>query len=54
MVEQTYACECHCNAIFVASFDNMVIAYRTTCLCYEFHTALVSTFDIVAEWEECV
>ena len=54
MVEQTNACECHCNAVFVASFNNMVIAYRAACLCNEFHTTLVSTFDIVAEWEERV
>ena len=54
MVEQTYASECHCDAVFVASLNNMVIAYRAAGLCNEFHTALMSAFYVVAEWEECV
>lgn len=54
MVEKSYACECHGNAILVASVYYIVIAHRTAGLCYIFHAALVGTLDIVAEWEECI
>ena len=54
MMEQADTCECHCDAVLVASIDNIVVAYGATCLCNILHTALVSAFDVVAEREECV
>ena len=54
MMEQTNACECHCDAVLVASINNIVVAYGATCLCDILHTALVSTLNVVAEREECV
>ena len=54
MVEQSYTCECHCYSILVACFNNIVITYRTTCLCYKFHTTLMCTFYVVTEWEESI
>ena len=52
MVEQSYASEGHGDAILVAGLDHVVVAYRTTSLGDEFHTALMGTLDIVAEGEE--
>ena len=54
MVEQSYSCEAHCHAVFVACLDNIVIADRTTRLCDILDAALVSALDIVAEWEESI
>ena len=54
MVEQADAGKCHGNTVFIAGFDNMVIAYGTSGLCNVFNTAFVSTFNIVAEGEECI
>lgn len=54
MMEQSYACECHCDAILVACVDDMVVTNATSSLSNVLNTALVCTFDIVAEAEECV
>src|SRR5574344_786071 len=54
MMEQTNASKCHCYAVFVACVNNIVVTYGTTCLCDKFHTALVCSLYIVAEWEESV
>ena len=54
MMEQSHAGERHCDAILVASVDNIVVAYRATCLSDLFHATLVCTLDVVAEREECV
>lgn len=54
MVEKADASEGHSHSVLVASGNNMVIAYTTTCLGYILYTALVGTFDVVAEGEECI
>ena len=54
MVEQADACKCHCHIIFVASADNMVVAYRTTRLCYVADAALMCSFDVISKRKECV
>ena len=54
MMEQPYACECHCNAVFVTRVDYMVVTDGAACLCYIVYTALMCPFDIVAEGEEGV
>ena len=54
MVEEAHACECHSDAVLVAGFNNMVVTHGTTCLRYVFYTALVRTFDVITEGEECV
>ena len=51
-MEQTDACKRHRDAVFIACFDDMVVAHRTSCLSDVFHAALVRTFDVVAEGEE--
>ncbi len=53
-MEQTHAGERHCDAVLVASVDDIVVTYRTACLCYILYAALVSTLDVVAEREESV
>ena len=54
MVEQSYARECHGDAILVTCHDDMVVAHRSAGLGYELHTALVGTLDIVAKGEESI
>ena len=51
-MEEAKACECHCDAVFIARFDNIVIADRAARLCDVRYTASVSAFDVVAEREE--
>ena len=53
-MEQTNACECHCNAVLVADFDNVIVADRAAGLRDVLHAALVRSFDVVAEREERV
>ena len=52
MMEEADACECHNNAVFVASHNDVVIAYRATSLGDELHTTLMGTLDIVTKGEE--
>ena len=52
MMEQTHTSEGHGDAVFVAGHDDMIITHRTTSLGDILHTALMSTFDIVAKGEE--
>ena len=54
MVEQSYAGECHSDAVLVASHDDMVVADAATCLSDVLNTALVGTLNVVAEREEGV
>ena len=54
VMEQTDSCKCHCHIIFVASADNMVVAYRTTRLCYVADAALMCSFDVISKGEESV
>ena len=52
MMEETYSCEAHRNAVLVASGNNIVVTHASACFSNPLHTALVSTLDVVAEWEE--
>ena len=52
MVEQSYACKRHGNAVLVAGHDDMIVADRATSLGDELHTTLVGTLNVVAEGEE--
>ena len=52
MVEQSYACEGHSDAVLVAGHDDMIVTDAATSLGNELHTTLMSTLDIVTEGEE--
>ena len=52
MVEQAHMCERHGDTIFVTCLNNIVVTDRTTSLCDIFYATLVSTLDVVTEWEE--
>ena len=54
MMEQTHTCKCHCYAILVTCFYNMVVAYAASSLDNVFNTTLVCTLYIVAKGEECI
>ena len=54
MMEQTDACKCHGDAVFVAGLDDMIVAYRASCLGDVFHAALVRTLNVITEGEEGV
>ena len=54
MMEQTDTRERHGNAIFIASFNHMVIAYRTTRLGNVIYSTLMGTLNIVSKREECI
>ena len=51
-MEQTDACKCHGDAVFVAGFNDMIVTYRASCLGDVFHAALVRALDVIAEGEE--
>ena len=51
-MEQAQAGEGHSDAIFIAGFNNIVIADGATCLSNILHAAAMSTFDIVTKGEE--
>ena len=44
----------HSDAVLVAGINNMIVTDTTACFCYLFNTTLVSTLNIVAEWEESI
>ena len=52
MVEQSHVGEGHGDVIFVAGFDDIVVADGASCLCDVLHTALVGTLNVVAKGEE--
>ena len=54
MVKKSHSRECHCNTVFVAGHDDMVVTHRASCLRNKLHTTLVGTLDIVAEGEESI
>ena len=54
MMEQTNAGERHCDTIFVAGLDHMVVANGAAGLCDIVDTAFMRPFDVVAEGEEGV
>ena len=53
-MEQSYACECHSDAVLVAGHDDMIVAYRASCLSNEFYATLVGTLNVVAKGEESI
>ena len=53
-MEQAQTGKGHSDAIFVAGFDNIVIADGATCLGNVLHTATMSALNIVAKGEEGV
>ena len=54
MVEKANAREGHCYSVLIARLDNIVVAHAAPCLCHILHSALVGSFDIVAEGEESI
>ena len=54
VMEQSDSCKCHHHSIFVAGFDHCIISHRATRLCDKFHTALMCSFNVITEREECV
>ncbi len=48
MMEEANVSKRHGDAVLVAGVDNIVITDATACFCYVFHTALVSTLDVVS------
>ena len=54
MMEEANVSERHSNAVLVTSIDNIIVTDATACFCYVFNTTLVSTFDVVTEWEESI
>ena len=54
MMEEANVSKRHGDAILVASVDNIIVTDATACFCYVFHTTLVSTLNVVAEWEESI
>ena len=54
MVEQAHVCHCHCDAVFVAGVNDIVVANGTAGLGYELHPTLVGALNVVAEWEESI
>ena len=51
-MEQPYARERHGNAVLVAGFNDIVVAYAAASLSNIFNSALVGTLDVVTEGEE--
>ena len=49
MMEKSDTSECHCDTVFVAGHDDMVVANAAAGLCDKLHTALVGALDVVAE-----
>ena len=54
MVEQSYAGECHCDAVLVAGHDDVVVANAAAGLCDVLYATLVSPLHVVAEGKESV
>ena len=54
MMEKTDTGECHSNAVFVASHDNMIVANRATSLGNELYATLMGTLNVVAKGEESI
>ena len=53
-MEEANVCKRHSDAVLVAGINNMIVTDTTACFCYVFNTTLVSTLNIVAEWEESI
>lgn len=53
-MEEANVSKRHSDAILVAGINNIVVTDTTACFCYVFNTTLMSTLNIVAEWEESI
>lgn len=53
-MEEANVSKCHSDAVLVAGINNMIVTDTTACFCYVFNTTLMSTLNIVAEWEESI
>ena len=53
-MEEANVSKRHSDAVLVAGINNMIVTDTTACFCYVFNTPLVSTLNIVAEWEESI
>ena len=54
MMEEANVSKRHGDAVLIACIDNIIVTDATACFCNVFYTTLVSTLDVVAEWEESV
>ncbi len=54
MVEQADTGKRHCDSVFIASFNNIVVSYAASGLCHKFNAALVCAFYVVAKWKESI
>ena len=54
VMEQSDSGKCHCHTIFIAGCNYILISYRSAWLSNIFHAALMSSFNIIAEREECI
>ena len=54
MMEEANVSKRHGDAVLIACIDNIIVTDATACFCYVFNTTLVSTLDVVAEWEESI
>mgnify|MGYP003279619375 FL=1 len=54
MMEEANVSKRHGDAVLIACIDNIIVTDATACFCYVFNTTLVSTLNVVAEWEESI
>lgn len=54
MMEEANVSKRHGDAVLIACIDNIIVTDATACFCYVFYTTLVSTLDVVTEWEESI
>ena len=54
VVEQTDTGKCHSHSVFIAGSDHVIISHGAARLGNVFHAALISTLDIITEWEKCI
>ena len=52
MMEEANVSKRHGDAVLIACIDNIIVTDATACFCNVFYTTLVSTLDVVTEWEE--
>ena len=54
MMEESDAREGHSHVVLIASHNDMIISDGAAGLCNILNAALIGSFDIVTEWEECI
>ena len=53
-MEQSDTSKTHHHSIFIASLNHSIITHRSTRLRNILHATLMSTLNIITEWEECI